>query len=129
MPCVKCGVDGYNTRLQPVLKPDPRDRESWVYREGDVCFRPACEKHATAIDGRIVCARCRRAMESRRAKDQLIDLGVKPFSRRPWPAALPRAGPSPCPAAALGRARWQACRVHKEQTLPTALNGRGGAGA
>jgi len=33
MPFVKCSVDGCNKKLQPLLKPDPRDRDTWVYRE------------------------------------------------------------------------------------------------
>jgi hypothetical protein len=73
MPFVKCSVDGCCKRLQPVLKPDPRDRDSWVYRECDVCYRPACEKHSTEIDGRIVCDRCRRGLEA----PPLIDLGLR----------------------------------------------------
>jgi len=74
MAFVKCSVDGCNTRLQPVLKPDPRDRESWLYRECDLCFRPACTKHSTEIDGRIVCDRCRR---SEQAAAPLLDLDVE----------------------------------------------------
>jgi hypothetical protein len=76
MPFVKCSVDGCNRKLQPVLKPDPRDRETWLYRECDVCLRPACEKHSTEIDGLIVCDRCRRARESLR-QPALIDLGIR----------------------------------------------------
>jgi len=60
MPAVKCSVDGCSRKLQPVEKLDPRDRESWVYRECDVCFRPVCEQHSTEVEGRIVCDRCRR---------------------------------------------------------------------
>lgn len=59
MPSVKCSVDGCNTKLQPVLKPDPKDRSTWLYRECDVCLRPACDKHSTDVDGQIVCDRCR----------------------------------------------------------------------
>ena len=73
MPFVKCSVDGCNKKLQPVLKPDPRDRETWLYRECDVCLRPACEKHSAEIDGRIVCDRCRREA----AAPGLIDLGIR----------------------------------------------------
>ena len=65
MPFVKCSVDGCNTRLQPLLKPDPRDRETWVYRECDLCFRPACAKHSTESDGRIICDRSRDGSRSR----------------------------------------------------------------
>lgn len=75
MPFVKCSVDGCNTRLQPVQKLDPRDRESWLYRECDVCFRPACEKHSTEIDGHIICDRCRREQETEEASP-LLDLGL-----------------------------------------------------
>src|SRR5580704_6771195 len=60
MPFVMCSVDGCNRKLQPILKVDPRDQETWLYRERDVCFRPACEKHSTEVEGRIVCDRCRR---------------------------------------------------------------------
>ena len=77
MPFVKCSVDGCNTRLQPVLKPIPGDRDSWLYRECDVCLRPACEKHSTEVDGRIVCARCQRELESRQRSGDVIDLGIE----------------------------------------------------
>ena len=53
MPFVKCSVDGCNKKLQPVLKPDPRDRETWVYPECDRCLQPVCEKHSTEIDGQM----------------------------------------------------------------------------
>jgi hypothetical protein len=76
MPFVKCSVDGCNTRLQPVQKLDPRDREMWLYPECDVCFRPACEKHSTEIGGRIICDRCRREME----EPPLLDLGIDRLS-------------------------------------------------
>jgi len=78
MPFVTCSVDGCSTRLQPILKPDPRDRETWVYRECDVCFRPACEKHSTEMGDRIVCDRCRRQAEP---APPLIELGIRPLSR------------------------------------------------
>ena len=74
MPFVKCSVNGCNQRLQPVLKPDPRDRDTWVYRECDVCFQPVCEKHSAEIDGRIVCDRCRRQLEE---PPPLLDLGLR----------------------------------------------------
>jgi hypothetical protein len=76
MAFVKCSVDGCNTRLQPVLKPDPRDRATWLYPECDVCFQPACEKHTTMENGRNICHRCRRKLESERQPD-LIDLGIR----------------------------------------------------
>lgn len=77
MPFVKCSVDGCNKKLQPVLKPDPRDRETWVYRECDVCLRPCCEKHSAESEGRLVCDRCRREIESRAETPALIDLGIR----------------------------------------------------
>jgi hypothetical protein len=73
MPFVKCSVDGCNTKLQPVQKLDPRDRETWLYWECDSCFRPACEKHSTEIGGRIVCDRCQREMDAE--QPPLLDLG------------------------------------------------------
>jgi hypothetical protein len=74
MPFVKCSVDGCSTKLQPLSKLDPRDRETWVYRECDLCFRPVCEKHSIGIEGRIICDRCRREMEA--DQPPLIDLGT-----------------------------------------------------
>ena len=38
MPFVKCSVDGCSRRLQPILKVDPRDRDTWFYPECDVCL-------------------------------------------------------------------------------------------
>jgi len=73
MPFVKCSVGGCSQRLQPMLKPDPRDRCTWVYRECDVCYRPACEKHSTEIGGRIVCDRCRRELQ----EQPLVELGLR----------------------------------------------------
>ena len=77
MPFVKCGVDGCTRKLQPVLKPDPRDRETWVYRKCDVCLRPVCEKHSADVDGKVVCDRCRRQDEER-SRQGLLDLGLLP---------------------------------------------------
>lgn len=74
MPFIKCSVDGCNKKLQPVQKLDHRDRETWLYRECDICFRPACEKHSTEIDGRIICDRCRREMNAKQSP--LLDLGM-----------------------------------------------------
>jgi hypothetical protein len=82
MSFVKCSVDGCNRKLQPLLKVDPRDRETWVYRECDVCLRPACEKHSAEEEGRIICDRCRRETEAKQQSAALIDLG---FRRRPEP--------------------------------------------
>ena len=45
-----------------------------MYRECDICFRPACEKHSTEIDGQIICDRCRREREAE--QPPLIDLGL-----------------------------------------------------
>lgn len=81
MPFVKCSVGGCNTKLQPMLKPDPRDRETWVYRECDVCFRPACAKHSIETGGHIVCDRCRQEIEARQVPVELIELGLEPLSR------------------------------------------------
>jgi hypothetical protein len=78
MPFVKCSVDGCSAKLQPLWKLDPRDRETWEYRECDSCFRPACEKHSTAIDGRIICDRCRRERDAEQTP--LLDLGIDPLS-------------------------------------------------
>lgn len=74
MPFVKCSVAGCNTKLQPFLKPDPRDRETWLYRECDRCFRPACAKHSIEIEERIICDRCRREIDDERRP--LLDLGI-----------------------------------------------------
>lgn len=82
MPFVKCSVDGCSRKLQPLLKVDPRDRDTWFYRECDVCFRPACEKHSVEVEGRIVCDRCRREAEVHWQSAGLIDLG---FLHRPEP--------------------------------------------
>src|SRR3954447_15264095 len=77
MAAVKCSVDGCNARLQPILKVEPRDRDTWLYPECDVCGRPACDKHSTEIDGRLVCDRCRKEVEAERSSVQIIDLGMK----------------------------------------------------
>lgn len=77
MSMVRCSVDGCDRRLQPVLKVDPRDRDTWFYRECDVCLKPACEKHSTEVEGRIVCARCRREIEAQQRSAGLLDLGLR----------------------------------------------------
>ena len=82
MPFVKCAVDGCNQRLQPILKVDPRDRNTWLYPECDVCGRPACDKHSSEIEGKVVCDRCRREAEAQPQSAGLIDLG---FRLRPEP--------------------------------------------
>lgn len=79
MPFVKCNVDGCNTKLQPIQKLDPRDRETWLYPECDVCFRPACEQHSTEIGGRIVCDRCHRKMDD--GQPPWLDLGMDRITR------------------------------------------------
>jgi len=82
MPFVQRSVDGCNRELQPILKVDPRDRDTWLYRECDVCLKPACEKHSAEVEGRIVCDRCRREAEAQQQSAGLIDLG---FRLRPDP--------------------------------------------
>jgi hypothetical protein len=76
MPFVKCSVDGCSTRLQPVLKVDPRDRDTWLYPECDLCGRPACERHSSELGDRVVCDRCRPEAEARQPPAPLIDLGI-----------------------------------------------------
>jgi hypothetical protein len=77
MSFVKCSVDGCSRKLQPILKVDPRDRDTWFYRECDVCLRPACEQHSRETEGQIICDRCRRESEARQQAAQLIDLGIR----------------------------------------------------
>ena len=74
---VKCSVDGCNRKLQPILKVDPRDRDTWLYRECDVCLKPVCEKHCSEGEGRIICDRCRREAEGQQHSQGLIDLGFR----------------------------------------------------
>lgn len=71
MTAVICGVNGCSRRLQPVLKVDPRDRDTWLYPECDECGRPACDEHAADVGGRRVCDRCRQD-----AGPPLLDLGL-----------------------------------------------------
>jgi hypothetical protein len=75
LPSVKYSVGGWSARLQPVLKVDPRDRDTWLYPECDLCGRPVCDKHATPMGGQVVCDRCRRDMQSQ-CPPGLIDLGL-----------------------------------------------------
>ncbi len=77
MPFVKCSVDGCNRKLQPILKVDPRDRDTWLYRDGDVCLQPVCEKHSAQEQGRIICERCRREAETQQQSAGLIGLGFR----------------------------------------------------
>src|SRR5207249_1496369 len=58
MPAVKCSVNGCNAVLQPLLKPDARDKTTWIYPECDLCSRPVCEEHASEVEGQVVCGRC-----------------------------------------------------------------------
>ena len=77
MPFVICSVGGCDKKLQPMLKVDPRDRDTWIYRECDVCFKPVCEKHSVEEEGRLVCDRCRKAAEAQDPSHGLIDLGFR----------------------------------------------------
>jgi hypothetical protein len=74
---VKCSVDGCSRKLQPILKVDPRDRDTWFYRECDVCLKPACEKHSTEAAGQVICDRCLRGAELQPPSNELIDLGIR----------------------------------------------------
>ena len=47
MPFVKCSVDGCSRKLQPILKVDARDRDTWLYRECDVCL--ATNSYLTSV--------------------------------------------------------------------------------
>ena len=77
MPFVKCSVGGCSRKLQPVLKVDPRDRDTWLYRECDVCLQPVCDKHSSDEGGRIICDRCRREAQAKKHSAGLIDLGFR----------------------------------------------------
>jgi hypothetical protein len=81
MPFVKCSVGGCSIKLQPILKVDPKDRDTWFYRECDNCFRPACEKHSSEIDGKIICDRCRKDLDKNQEAPALINLGIRPTSQ------------------------------------------------
>ena len=83
MPFVKCSVDGCSRKLQPILKVDPRDRDTWLYRECHVCFQPACEKHSLEVEGRIICDRCRREGEAQQHSAGRIDLGLRRLRPEP----------------------------------------------
>ncbi len=74
MPFMKCGIGGCSRRLQPILKVDPRDRETWLYPECEECGRLACEEHSSHFEGRIVCDSCRRKIEALNVP--LLNLGV-----------------------------------------------------
>jgi hypothetical protein len=77
MPFVKCSVDGCSRKLQPILKVDPKDRDTWFYRECDVCHKPACARHSSEFENRIICDRCRKESEGHRRSSGLIDLGLR----------------------------------------------------
>jgi hypothetical protein len=74
MPAVKCSVDGCSRRLQPAVKVDPRDRDTWIYPECDACGGYVCEEHCSEMGGRVVCDRCRRKAEA----PPLLGLGLLP---------------------------------------------------
>jgi len=74
MPFVKCSVGGCSRRLQPVLKVDPRDRDTWSYPECEECGRAACEEHTSGVGGRLVCDRCRQRVEER--ESPVLQLGL-----------------------------------------------------
>src|SRR3954462_5489866 len=86
MPFVKCSVDGCSRRLQPILKVDPRDRDTWFYRECEVCLKPACLEHSSGVEGRVVCDRCRREAETQQRSAGLIECG---FRHPPEPKGAP----------------------------------------
>jgi hypothetical protein len=81
MSFVKCSVDGCSRKLQPILKVDPRDRETWFYRECDLCLRPCCEEHSTEINSRIICNRCQREQAAQDPAVEIIELGMRPGAR------------------------------------------------
>jgi len=56
---------------------DPRDRDTWLYRECNVCLRPVCEKHSSEVEGQIICERCRKDAEAQPRSAGLIDLGLR----------------------------------------------------
>ncbi len=82
MSFVKCSVDGCDRKLQPILKVDPKDRETWFYRECDSCFRPVCARHSVENNGRILCDRCGRVADAKRMAAGLIDLDIRPRLER-----------------------------------------------
>lgn len=73
MSFVKCSVGGCSRRLQPLLKVDPRDRDTWFYPECEECGRTACEEHSSDVGGRILCDRCRAEHEE---PVRIISLGL-----------------------------------------------------
>ncbi|HYH69301.1 MAG TPA: hypothetical protein VD866_31700 [Urbifossiella sp.] len=77
MPAVKCGVNGCGRRLQPLMKVDPRDRDTWIYPECEACGQPACEGHTSWFEGRVVCDRCQARTEGQGLATGLIELGLR----------------------------------------------------
>ncbi len=72
MPFVMCSVGGCDHKLQPIIKVDPRDRHTWLYRECEECARPMCEDHCFWEGRRVVCARCQKESVT-----GWVNLGVK----------------------------------------------------
>jgi hypothetical protein len=66
MPAVKCGVNGCGAILQPLWKPDLKDKTTWIYPVCDLCSQHVCEDHASEIEGRLVCNRCQGQLEDGR---------------------------------------------------------------
>ena len=85
MAAVTCGVGGCGRRLQPLLKVDPRDRDTWLYPECEACGRAACDDHSSRDGGRVVCDRCRQRLEERNRP--VLQLGLKLRSGADGPAA------------------------------------------
>ena len=75
MPFIKCSVGGCSRRLQPMLKVDPRDRNTWLYPECEECGRPVCDEHVSVVSGRAICERCRLQIEDREVP--VLQLGLK----------------------------------------------------
>jgi hypothetical protein len=75
MPFVKCSVGGCSRRLQPILKVDPRDRDTWLYTECEECGRAACGEHTSWQGGRMICDRCLPVIQSKEAP--VIELGLQ----------------------------------------------------
>jgi hypothetical protein len=73
VPFVQCSIGGYSRKLQPIWKVDHRDRDTWLYRECDLC-------HSSDVEGQIICDRCCSERESELPPIQLIDLNIKSCS-------------------------------------------------
>src|SRR5436305_7961313 len=82
MPSVKCSVDGCSRRLQPILKVEPRDRDTWLYRECDVCFRPVCEEHSSEAGGEIRVRAARNDTSTNYRKLRAASNASAPAARR-----------------------------------------------